>query len=465
MENYPKPISKHSTKIILEQMDKLFYIQSEEGDYPITGFFSLIKYKDQKIPVLIANRNIINKIINNKIDISLLGNNLQIKFGDIIYDCENYDISIFEIKENQIDENLYLDIDELLYKTDVEIYYSGESIYSIYYDYKEKQFVTSYGVINNILNSEIIFSCNINSNIKFAPIFNLSNNKIIGMFKNRSSYYHKGLIIKDIINGFIKKYRIKNNKYSKMVNEIEIIIDINNYNNNEKIYFLDNYEYKYKEGIYHLHDNLKQLNYSNTELYINKKQYKYKRYFRPEKNGEYHIKLKFKENLIDCSYMFAGCKYIKSINFFSFKTNSITNMTNMFRNCSKIEYLDLSSFDTKNVINMSNMFCGCYQLKNINISNFDTHNVTHMKGMFYECRNLTNLDLSSFNTKKVIDLSYMFYFCQGLKSIDLSSFDTANFINMGNLFTGCENLITLNISKFIAKNIKISIKCFIIVKN
>ena len=61
--------------------------------------------------------------------------------------------------------------------------------------------------------------------------------------------------------------------------------------------------------------------------------------------------------------MFAGCKYIKSINFFSFKTNSITNMTNMFRNCSKIEYLDLSSFDTKNVINMSNMFCGCYQLK------------------------------------------------------------------------------------------------------
>ena len=42
-------------------------------------------------------------------------------------------------------------------------------------------------------------------------------------------------------------------------------------NNNKKIYFLDNYEKEDEKGLKYFHDNLKELNEFNTELYINYK--------------------------------------------------------------------------------------------------------------------------------------------------------------------------------------------------
>ena len=50
----------------------------------------------------------------------------------------------------------------------------------------------------------------------------------------------------------------------------------------KEIYFLDNTNDKYHEGnewIKHYHDNLKELNEYNTELYINNEKMKYKKYF------------------------------------------------------------------------------------------------------------------------------------------------------------------------------------------
>ena len=38
---------------------------------------------------------------------------------------------------------------------------------------------------------------------------------------------------------------------------------------------------------------------------------KYEKYFRPKKEGEYKIELRFNINLTDCSYMFSGCENIK----------------------------------------------------------------------------------------------------------------------------------------------------------
>ena len=133
---------------------------------------------------------------------------------------------------------------------------------------------------------------------------------MIGIYNKSSIYYNKGIFLKDIISKFIKEYE----KYKFIYNEINILINVDNYKENEKIYFLDNYGYKDKNN-YHIHDNLKQLNSSNTELFINKIKYEYKKYFIPEKNGEYSIKLKFKINLTDSSFMFAGCDNIKSIFF------------------------------------------------------------------------------------------------------------------------------------------------------
>ena len=64
---------------------------------------------------------------------------------------------------------------------------------------------------------------------------------------------------------------------------------------NKDIYFLDNTVGKYL--IYgkieeHYHDNLKELNEKNTELYINNIRYKYSKYFKPKEEGIYQIKLK-----------------------------------------------------------------------------------------------------------------------------------------------------------------------------
>ena len=49
--------------------------------------------------------------------------------------------------------------------------------------------------------------------------------------------------------------------------------------------FLDNYN--------NAHNNLKELNVMNTELYINNKKYEYEKYFIPEKEGEYDIHIRF----------------------------------------------------------------------------------------------------------------------------------------------------------------------------
>ena len=168
------------------------------------------------------------------------------------------------------------------------------------------------------------------------------------------------------------------------------------------MYFLDNYdEFDWYNEKRHSHNGLEELNHKNTELYINQKKYEYKKYFIPENEGKYNIKLKFNKNLKDCSYMFAKCDKIKEIIFIRFNVSLVRNMHKMFSDCSNLINLDLSSFDTKNVNNMRDMFYHCEKLNNLDLSSFNTQNVRDMSYMFYKCNNLNNLILSSFDTKKL----------------------------------------------------------------
>jgi len=50
-------------------------------------------------------------------------------------------------------------------------------------------------------------------------------------------------------------------------NEIKILINIEQKDIGKNIYFLDNFEYEDNMGIKHYHDNLKELNELNTEIY------------------------------------------------------------------------------------------------------------------------------------------------------------------------------------------------------
>ena len=126
---------------------------------------------------------------------------------------------------------------------------------------------------------------------------------------------------------------------------------------NKKIYFLDNTDGNIVVGVKedekskiglepikeeHHHDFLKELNESNTELYINNKKYKFEKYFIPDKEGEYIILLKFNILITDCSFMFHNCNSIINIDLSSFNTQNVTNMFEMFDGCSNLKEIKIN---------------------------------------------------------------------------------------------------------------------------
>ena len=52
------------------------------------------------------------------------------------------------------------------------------------------------------------------------------------------------------------------------------------------------------------------------------------------------------------------------------------------------------------------MFCEYNKLKKLNFTSFNTKKVENMSSMFDSCENIKKLDLSSFNTKNVVDMSF-----------------------------------------------------------
>ena len=96
---------------------------------------------------------------------------------------------------------------------------------------------------------------------------------------------------------------------------------------------------------------------------VNDTQIKYENYFKPEKEGNYLIKLKFNTFIKDCSFIFSKCQNIVKLDLSSFDISSVTDMNNMLSYCNNIANLDLSSFDTKNVTNMKYMFYHCNNLE------------------------------------------------------------------------------------------------------
>ena len=172
---------------------------------------------------------------------------------------------------------------------------------------------------------------------------------------------------------------------TKKKNKIKLSLKVDNIDINNEVNFLTHFEKieNFKP--------LNELNESNTEIYINETPLKFRRSFKPEKEGIYSIAIKFRYPIKDCSYMFCGCDNIISI--------------------------DLSSFDTKNIINMKNMFMFCINLKSIDLSNFNTTNVENMENMFYRCKNLKKLDLTSFNTKNVKNIDGFIDGCNNLKEV------------------------------------------------
>ena len=168
------------------------------------------------------------------------------------------------------------------------------------------------------------------------------------------------------------------------------------------------------------------MNKENTQLYINnKKQTEFQKYFVPNAEGPYEIKIIFKNKMKDCSYMFRNCQNIKNIDLSFFDSSNVTSMKYMFGKCINLEKINLKNLNTENVKDMSYMFNKCKNLKIIDFpSSFSTKNVINMNGMFHNCDNLSKINFnSSFNTQKVTSMKMMFGKCYSLKKLNLKYFN------------------------------------------
>ena len=301
-----------------------------------TGFFCKILYDNEYIPVLMTNYHIINdQFLQNNKNIKISINNkkiieeININEIKIIYSSpiNKYDIMILKLKENN--KYNYLELDQDLYNENSEDLYEDKSIYILHYPNEDNVSVSfGYG-IKNVKKSDdeyyIKHLCYIKESSSGSPILNLSTNKVIGIHiestlnSENSSKFNKGILLKFPLN--------------EMKNEIKLKVKINKEDINKKIYFLDNT----KE-----HKFLKELDNTKIELYINDQIDEYKKYFIPKKEGIYSIKIKFNGSIKDCSYLFANCNNLISIDLSSFNTDKIINMHGMISNCLNLKDIVLS---------------------------------------------------------------------------------------------------------------------------
>ena len=324
-------------------------------------------------------------------------------------------------------------------------------------NYNEECDLWSLGVIIYILSfKKYPYDCQANQGI-----LNLIKNNEQKFFKEAENKELNDLIHKLLIKDPIKrmnwnqyfnhsffKNRIKT--INKKYNEINLIVTIEKEDINKDIYFLDNSDGYYTNNGKYRDRNMNgycEINESIVDVYINNQKYKCKKYFKPENEGLYEIKLIFNNYISDCSFMFSFCENITYINLTYFNSENVSDMSYMFSNCYNLRNINFSSIDTKNVANMSHMFYNCHSITNLNLSSFDTEYVTNMSYMFSNCYNIRDINLSSFDTEYVTNMSYMFSNCYNIKDINLSSFDTKNVTNMSYMFFSTISLKSVVIQK------------------
>ena len=240
--------------------------------------------------------------------------------------------------------------------------------------------------------------------------------KVIGIHigKHKANNFNCGIILRNPIKEFYNNYNIfkkeksfisistndeenRNIKpieyYDNAKNEISLKLKVDYKDINKKVYFLDNTNFiSWHTKQKHYHDYLKELNESNTRVFINNEEKIFKKYFIPKEEGIYDIKIVFDKKLKDINFMSSNCDNILSV--------------------------DLSCLDTSNLTEMRSMFYECYQLKSIDFTNFFTKNVVNMKYLFVRCKKLEEIDISSFDMNKAKkDMNDFLLDCHSLRKV------------------------------------------------
>ena len=155
-----------------------------------------------------------------------------------------------------------------------------------------------------------------------------------------------------------------------------------------------------------------ELNEDNTDMYIDDKLTKFKKYLYESKaekqNDDYIIKKDcvikyvFDHKLKTLDYMFFACNNIKSIKFVNVDTSYLTSMKFAFSDCGLIEEIDLSRCsNAKSLKNIYNCFFGTNAIK-CDLSSFDFKNIEE-SGAVFGRGSCLNLILSKKINKQIFE--------------------------------------------------------------
>lgn len=230
------PISGEILEIILRQSKESLCsitINNKGQKGHGTGFFCIIPFPDKikRLPVLITNNHVLGREAiskSNKIKLSLndeiIQKELIIDEARKTYTNEQYDVTIIEImKEDNLDFDKFLEIDENIFVLNVCQKFRHQSIYLLYYSINEKS-TFSNGKIDKVDEKDkytIYHKCSTFPGSSGCPIMNLNNNRVIGIHRGelRNEEYNIGIIITIPIKMFYEenknKLRAKKKKKKK----------------------------------------------------------------------------------------------------------------------------------------------------------------------------------------------------------------------------------------------------------
>ena len=473
-----------------------------------TGFFCKIKNPNSSdsLPVLITSSQFYNKedfYTKKKIELIIKNSKYTLYVDDSrksYINDDKYNISLLEIKKED-----YLDIDSFLEIESDEGFdsnnlYQNESLGLVSYNKKEKNCNAIKFKIKTINENQYAFKfvSNLNEELIGSPIINITNNKILGIYKNydKKINLNNGILLKIPINEFFEEERQreifnpKNKNIFKTSKTLKSTIRLNNENEEKEIGI-----------IYIIPKKLHDLRLFGDDFVKNNKD-KCKLLFYDEKRDKeieyelcsllktdfitditepkescncFRVVLKLNEDLTDLSSMFKGCiNLIAFDHFFSnlktekvttmsgmfegciflqdfenieqLKTSSVTDMSYMFKNCSYISDLDLTGWDISSVKTIKGMFEGCEKLDIlIGLPDLNVSNVTDMSYLFSKCKILHDVtDISEWNTENVTHMEFMFQGCSSLQELpDISKWNTSKVKNMDSMFNSCEALKSL----------------------
>lgn len=123
-------------------------------------------------------------------------------------------------------------------------------------------------------------------------------------------------------------------------------------------------------------------------------------------------------NVLDMSYMFFNCKYLKNIPFFN--TSSCTNMKNMIYGC--LSLTTIPQLDTSSCTDAQSMFGNCEKLTTI--PQLDFSSCKNMLELFVNCSNLTSIP--QLDTSSCTNMSSLVRNCYVLEKIDITKLSNGN---------------------------------------